>query len=267
MPRPVTVTVFPFDQFGGAGTGAGAKLLGDAVHEILDDTEEETRPCRADCLRGNVDIQEHAFETMAQLRDWRKTGRTAAESRPQEQPLRDLARRQPPECAARTRRTRGGHARGPVRCASRSLFLSRHHAPPVARQFPAAFRIAAAATGECRPPRSVLNGSRNRRVLRGGLFGGVDRGRSGRRSRGTPGKSGGRSVSGSTSIATSSTHPPCRPCRNHFHSVCSHQLCSNCSMRSGPTRSWVYRYRSSTPAETSATWGSTCSAGCWNIYF
>ena len=72
---PITVIVFPFDQFGSAGTGAGAQLLGDAVGEILDDTEQETRPCRADCLRGNVEVQEFAFETMTQFRDWRKTGR------------------------------------------------------------------------------------------------------------------------------------------------------------------------------------------------
>ncbi len=72
------VTVFPFDLFGGAGTGAGAQLLGDAVNEILDDTDAETRPCRADCLRGNVEVREFAFETMEQIRSWRKTGRAAA---------------------------------------------------------------------------------------------------------------------------------------------------------------------------------------------
>jgi agmatinase len=73
-----TVTVFPFELFGSAGTGAGAQALGDAVREILDDTEEETRSCRADCLRGKVEVQEFAFETMAQVRGWRKTGRDAA---------------------------------------------------------------------------------------------------------------------------------------------------------------------------------------------
>ena len=73
-----TAVVFPFDLFGGAGTGAGAQLLGDAVREILEDTEEETRPCRADCLRGKVRVDEVAFETMGQVRDWRKTGRQAA---------------------------------------------------------------------------------------------------------------------------------------------------------------------------------------------
>jgi agmatinase len=73
-----TVTVFPFDQFGGAGTGAGAQLLGDAVREILDDTDQETRPCRADCLRGQVEIREFAFDTMPKLASWRRTGRPAA---------------------------------------------------------------------------------------------------------------------------------------------------------------------------------------------
>ena len=63
---PINVTVFPFDLFGSAGTGAGARLLGDAVNEILDDTERETRPCRADALRGNVRIKEFAFDALGQ---------------------------------------------------------------------------------------------------------------------------------------------------------------------------------------------------------
>ncbi len=78
MTRRTAAVVFPFDLFGGAGTGAGARLLGDAVREILDDLEEETRPCRADALRGAVDVREFAFETPAQVRDWRQTGRRAA---------------------------------------------------------------------------------------------------------------------------------------------------------------------------------------------
>lgn len=75
---PITVTVFPFDLFGSAGTGAGARLLGDAIHEILDDTERETRPCRADVLRGNVRVKEFEFDTLAEVSDWRKRGRVAA---------------------------------------------------------------------------------------------------------------------------------------------------------------------------------------------
>jgi arginase family enzyme len=72
------VVVFPFDLFGSAGTGAGARLLCDAVHEILDDTERETRPCRADALRGKVQVRELEFETLAKVADWRKRGRQAA---------------------------------------------------------------------------------------------------------------------------------------------------------------------------------------------
>lgn len=72
------VTVFPFDLFGAAGTGAGARLLGDAVREIIDDTAAETRPCRADCFRGKLKVREEAFETLASVRDWRKRGRQVA---------------------------------------------------------------------------------------------------------------------------------------------------------------------------------------------
>jgi len=71
--------VFPFDVFGSAGTGAGAQLLGDAVREIMDDTEEETRPTRADALRGKLTIQETAFETLSQVREWRTRGRQLAQ--------------------------------------------------------------------------------------------------------------------------------------------------------------------------------------------
>jgi arginase family enzyme len=72
------VTVFPFDLFGSAGTGAGAKLLGDAVHEILDDTDRETRPCRADALRGAVKVKEFAFDALPDVTEWRRRGRQAA---------------------------------------------------------------------------------------------------------------------------------------------------------------------------------------------
>ena len=75
-----TVVVFPFDLFGSGGTGAGARLLGDAVNEILDDTAAETRPCRADVLRNKVKVKELAFDTLADVADWRTRGRAAAKS-------------------------------------------------------------------------------------------------------------------------------------------------------------------------------------------
>ncbi|MFO0799907.1 MAG: arginase family protein [Gemmataceae bacterium] len=70
--------VFPFDLFGSAGAGAGAQLLGDAVREILDDTAAESRPCRAAVLTGNVTVREAAFETVEQVKGWRKRGRRLA---------------------------------------------------------------------------------------------------------------------------------------------------------------------------------------------
>ena len=75
---PSTIVVFPFDLFGSAGTGAGAQLLGDAVREIIDDTNEETRPTRADVLRGKLKVREEAFETLQQVREWRTRGRQLA---------------------------------------------------------------------------------------------------------------------------------------------------------------------------------------------
>ncbi|MCS6865917.1 MAG: arginase family protein [Gemmataceae bacterium] len=72
------VVVFPFDLFGSAGTGAGAKLLADTIHEILDDTEQESRPCRAEVLRGQVQLKELAFDTPAAVAQWRLRGRAAA---------------------------------------------------------------------------------------------------------------------------------------------------------------------------------------------
>ena len=72
------VLIFPFDLFGSAGTGAGAKLLGDAVREIIADTARETRPSRADALRGQLRVREMAFDTMPQVTDWRARGRKAA---------------------------------------------------------------------------------------------------------------------------------------------------------------------------------------------
>lgn len=72
------VVIFPFDLFGSAGTSAGAKLLGDAVREIIDDTAQEMRPSRADSLRGNLRVREVAFDTISQVSDWRARGRKVA---------------------------------------------------------------------------------------------------------------------------------------------------------------------------------------------
>lgn len=75
------IIVFPFDQFGSAGTGAGAQLLGDAVQEMIDDADAESRPTRADAWRGTVEVEEVTFDTMDQLSGWRGTGRKRARER------------------------------------------------------------------------------------------------------------------------------------------------------------------------------------------
>ena len=72
--------VFPFDQFGSAGTGAGAELLGDALREMLADARRETRPARSDAFRDHVRVREFTFDTPAAGADWRKTARQAVRS-------------------------------------------------------------------------------------------------------------------------------------------------------------------------------------------
>ena len=76
----VQTVSFPFDLFGSAGTGAGARLLADAVRELLADARRETRPARSDCVRDHVRVREFPFDTPAQLADWRKAARGAVRS-------------------------------------------------------------------------------------------------------------------------------------------------------------------------------------------
>lgn len=70
-----TTVIFPFDLFGNAGTGDGARLLGDALREAVDDTEAESRLTRPHSFAGRLDFREHPFETMDEVRGWREAGR------------------------------------------------------------------------------------------------------------------------------------------------------------------------------------------------
>lgn len=72
--------VFPFDQFGSAGTGAGAELLGDALREMLADAKRETRPAQSDAFRDRVRVRECAFDTPQASAEWQKTARQAVRS-------------------------------------------------------------------------------------------------------------------------------------------------------------------------------------------
>jgi agmatinase len=67
--------VFPFDLFGNSGTGDGARLLGDALREVLDDADLETRPMRQHAFSGKLRIEEHPFDTLDQVAGWRAGGR------------------------------------------------------------------------------------------------------------------------------------------------------------------------------------------------
>lgn len=67
------ICIFPFDTFGGAGTSAGALLLGDALDEMLTDAHDETTPARSHAWRECVEIHEESFADPISLGKWRKT--------------------------------------------------------------------------------------------------------------------------------------------------------------------------------------------------
>lgn len=69
----------PFDSFGSAGASEGAQLLFDGLREIIEEAEEETRPCRTDCYRQKVEMTELSFSTEASLSRWREIARKAIE--------------------------------------------------------------------------------------------------------------------------------------------------------------------------------------------
>ena len=77
-PRKTSAVFFPFDLFGSGGTAAGVNLLADELREILADNARETVPTRADCYSPHVRLEEPDFETLADLADWRETGRRLA---------------------------------------------------------------------------------------------------------------------------------------------------------------------------------------------
>lgn len=74
MPRSCTAVVFPFDNFGSAGTGDGAKLLGDALHEAIQDEQLEEAETRPRSYTRQLSISEVEFNTTETLSNWRQTG-------------------------------------------------------------------------------------------------------------------------------------------------------------------------------------------------
>lgn len=81
LPMPTAVVVFPFDHFGSAGTGAGAKLLADMVDEMQHDIHEESHPVRGKCFADELLTYEYSFETLPEVNAWRETGNTAIAER------------------------------------------------------------------------------------------------------------------------------------------------------------------------------------------
>lgn len=75
-----SATFFPFDLFGSGGAGDGARLLADAVREMLADNKRERLPTRARAYTGQVRLRELPFDTLPDFQEWRKRGREAVRS-------------------------------------------------------------------------------------------------------------------------------------------------------------------------------------------
>jgi agmatinase len=73
-----TVVIFPFDLFGGSGSGAGAELIADELRTILADNRRERTPTRARAYQDQVRIKQVAFESLSDMQAWRERGRRAA---------------------------------------------------------------------------------------------------------------------------------------------------------------------------------------------
>ncbi len=69
------IVFFPFDLFGSSGAGAGAELLADAVHEMLEDNRRERLPTRARAYQKHVRTQLFSFDKLSAYQSWKKNAR------------------------------------------------------------------------------------------------------------------------------------------------------------------------------------------------
>ncbi len=72
-----TVAIFPFDRFGGACAGEGARLLGDELREVLADNRREQVVTTARAYTPHVRFKEWSFECLDDLTNWRRSARSA----------------------------------------------------------------------------------------------------------------------------------------------------------------------------------------------
>lgn len=74
MPANTSVFVFPFDLFGSPGSGNGARLLCDAIREMVADNQAERKKTRADAYTKHIRIRETSFDNLQAFVDWRDRG-------------------------------------------------------------------------------------------------------------------------------------------------------------------------------------------------
>jgi agmatinase len=75
QPTRTQVVLFPFDQFGNAGTGAGAALLYDYITELIEDNSTETRATRNNTYDQLIDQREVNFPHVKALQSWQTVGK------------------------------------------------------------------------------------------------------------------------------------------------------------------------------------------------
>ncbi len=65
------IVFFPFDLFGSPGAAAGADLLADAVHEMLEDNGRERLPTRARAYQKHVRTETFSFDQLSSYQNWK----------------------------------------------------------------------------------------------------------------------------------------------------------------------------------------------------
>lgn len=70
MPVVTRVVVCPFDLFGSSGSSNGARLLADAIREMLADNRLEKKKTRADAYTKHIRMRELPFATIDDYTNW-----------------------------------------------------------------------------------------------------------------------------------------------------------------------------------------------------
>jgi agmatinase len=76
----LAAVVFPFDTYGSGGSGEGATLLADILHEAIADANSEDVESRISAYTQHLEIVEAEFHEPKDLAQWAKTGHELADT-------------------------------------------------------------------------------------------------------------------------------------------------------------------------------------------